>query len=149
MGWDDDCVRINPFVGIHAVAIMKLYARMEKKRYDRGIATYALHMGQIAPHEPIFEFTQHTDVDSEAARLAQLYADVGMGYARSIASYEALLPLLQERIAMLGAYPERVACCLYLMGRKEDARAFVQDFLKEHREYFEGFALTFLKKLVH
>jgi hypothetical protein len=57
------------------------------------------------------------------------------------------LPLLQERIEMLGAYPERVACCLYLMGRKDEARAFVEDFLPKNRDYFEGFAVPFLKKL--
>lgn len=141
--------QINPFVGVHVVPIMKLYTSLEGRKYSRSIATYAVHMGTLSPHEPVFEFTRRTDVEAEAARLARLYATVGLSYARSIASYERLLPLLQERVPMLGAYPERVAACLYLMDRKEEARNFVEDFLKTHREYFEGFAVPFLKRLTH
>lgn len=141
--------QINPFVGVHVVPIMKLYTSLEGRKYSRSIATYTVHMGMLSPHEPAFEFTRRTDVEVEAARLARLYATVGLSYARSIASYERLLPLLQERVQMLGAYPERVAACLYLMDRKEEARNFVDDFLKTHRDYFEGFAIPFLKRLTH
>lgn len=48
---------------------------------------------------------------------------------------------------MLGAYPEKYANCLYLMGRKAEARAFVEEFLPTKRDYFEGFAIPFLGKL--
>jgi hypothetical protein len=146
-GLYDEYVAINPFVGIHAVPLMKLYTVLEGRKYSRNIATYALHIGELAPKVPVFEFTRETNIDEEAARLAQLYVDVGLPYSKSIASYEVLLPLLQERIPMLGAYPERVASCLYLMGRKEDARTFTEDFLMQKSDYFKGFAVPFLKKL--
>jgi hypothetical protein len=146
-----DYVEINPFVGVHVVPIEKLWTSKKTGKYpgkyNRGHATYALHLGHLAADETAFRFAPPMDVDVEAARLARLYSSVGLTYARSIASYERLLPLLQERAGMLGAYPERVACCLYLMGRKEEARAFVEDFLPKNREYFEGFAVPFLKKL--
>jgi hypothetical protein len=116
-------------------------------KYSRGIATYARHMGELAPDERVFHFTRQTDVDAEAKRLARLYVTVGLTYAKSIASYDALLPLLQERSEMLGAYPERVASCLYLMGRKDAARSFTEEFLTQYREYFEGFAAPFLQML--
>lgn len=142
---------VNPFVGIHVVAIEKLWTATKTgkypARYSRSTATYAVHMGTLMPHEPVFDFTQRTDVDAEAKRLANLYATIGLSYVQSVASYERLLPLLQERVPMLGAYPERVAACLYLMDRKEEARIFVEDFLKDHRDYFEGFAEPFLKLL--
>lgn len=141
--------QINPFVGVHVVSIMQLYTSLEGRKYDRGIATYSVHMGELAPEEGVFRFTPQADVEAEAQRLGYLYATVGLSYAKSIASYERMLPLLQERVPMLGAYPERVAACLYLMGRKEEARTFVEDFLKTHREYFEGFAVPFLKRLMH
>jgi hypothetical protein len=151
---EEEYFQINPFVGIHVVPIEKLWTSFKSSgkypaKYDRGHATYALHMGKLVPEERAFRFTRQTDVEAEAARLARLYATVGLSYARSIASYERLLPLLQERVPMLGAYPERVAACLYLMDRKEEARNFVEDFLKTHREYFEGFAVPFLKRLTH
>jgi hypothetical protein len=148
---EKDYVQINPFVGVHVVPIEKLWTSEKtgkyKAKYNRSLATYALHMGHFAPNETVFRFAPPMDVDVGAARLAKLYSTVGVAYARSIAAYEHLLPLLQDRIEMLGAYPERVACCLYLMGRAKEARIFVEDFLPKNREYFEGFAVPFLKKL--
>jgi hypothetical protein len=145
--------QINPFVGVHVVPIERLWTSFKggkyPGKYSRGHATYAVHLGELAPHELEFKFTQQTDIKAEAARLAHLYVNVGLPYALGIASYERLLPLLQERVPMLGAYPERVASCLYLMDRKEEARSFVEDFLADHRDYFEGFAVPFLKLLAH
>lgn len=138
---------INPFVGVHVVPIMKLYTRLEGRAYDRSIATYAIHMGELTPEEPMLRFTRETDVDAEAVRLARLYATAGLEYAKSIATYERLLPLLQSRVDMLGAYPERVACCLYLMGKRDEARVFTEDFLSRKPSYFGDFAVPFLKML--
>jgi hypothetical protein len=145
-------VEINPFVGVHVVQIEKLWGKLEQGskyacKYSRSSATYARHMGEFAPDVPAFQFTRSTDVASEARRLAQLYATVGLEFAKVIADYESLLPLLKQRIDMLGAYPERYASCLYLMGRKGEAHAFVENFLPMHRDYFEGFAIPFLKML--
>ena len=150
---ESEHVDVNPFVGVHVVPIEKLWTTLKigkyPGKYNRAVATYARHMGELTPDEPIFRFTLHTDVDAEAARLARVYSSAGLTYARSIAKYELLLPLLQSRVAMRGAYPERVASCLYLMGRKEEAEEFVRRFLAENRDYFEGFAVPFLKVLDH
>lgn len=148
-GLYDDYVEINPFVGIHVVPIMKLYTGLEGRKYSRSVATYAIHMGELVPKVPAFEFTRETDIEAEAKRLAQLYLDHGLPYAKSLASYEALLPLLKERVDMLGAYPERVASCLYLMGRIEEAREFTESFLAKKKDYFEGFAIPFLQQIAH
>ena len=150
-GLEEAHLDINPFVGVHVVPVDKLWTRLDTGKYgvkyNRGVATYAIHMGELVPKERVFRFTRRTDVAAEANRLANLYADVGLSYAMSIGTYERLLPLLQDRVPMLGAYPERVASCLYLMDRKEEARSFVEDFLQDHRDYFEGFAVPFLKML--
>jgi hypothetical protein len=146
-----DHVEINPFIGVHVVPIEKIWTQLKMGKYpgkyDRGSATYARHMGQLAPNENAFHFTRQTDIGVEAARLARLYSTVGLAYARTLGSYEALLPLLQERCEMLGAYPERIASCLYLMGRKKAARDFVKEVLAQHQEYFEGFAVPFMEML--
>lgn len=104
-------------------------------------------MGELAPKERVFRFTRRTDVAAEAVRLAHLYADIGLSYAMSIGTYERVLPLLRDRAPMLGGYPERIASCLYLMDRREEARSFVEQFLQDRRDYFEGFAVPFLKML--
>lgn len=151
-----DRLNINPFVGVHVEPIASLYSFLDTGKYpvkyNRGVATYAVHMGELegAKDEFKFAFTPQQSegfVQAEADRLADLYATVGLEFAKSIASYEALLPLLIERVPMLGGYPQRVASCLYLMGRKAEARQFVEGFLPNHQKVFEGFALPFLAKL--
>lgn len=150
---EKEYVEINPFVGVHVPAIEKLWTGLDRGKYavkySRTHATYAVHMGELAPKERAFRFSRQTDVAAEAARLARLYVSIGLPYAESMADYERLLPLLQGRIPRLGAYPERVASCLYLMDRKDEARAFVEDFVKQRPDYFEGFAVPFLKLLTH
>lgn len=146
-----DRVEINPFVGIHVVPIAKMKT-LKGRKYDRSIATYAVHMGEIivASNEPAFEFTcEQSDafVKSEARRLAKLYATAGFDYACSIASYAALLPLLKDRLEQLGGYPESVASCLYLMGHLDKAREFTKSFLARKPSYFQAFAEPFLKKI--
>jgi hypothetical protein len=151
-----DRLWIEPFVGIHTEPIARLYASLDNGKYavkyNRGVATYAVHMGELEDAKDEFKFAftpQQSDafVQSEMDRLADLYATVGLTYAKSIASFEALLPLLKERVPMLGGYPQRVASCLYLMGRKSEARTFVENFLPDHRPVFEGFAIPFLEML--
>lgn len=141
-------VAINPFVGIHVVPIERLWTSLKRGqypgRYDRCTATYAVHVGELAPEEMAFEFSRDTDIASEARRLARLYSTVGLTFACSIISYEKLLPLLLGRSDMLGAFPERVAACLFLMNRRDEARAFVEEFRVRNRDYFDGFAAPFL-----
>lgn len=146
---DPEYVEINPFVGVHAVPLMKFYTELEGRKYSRGIATFAIHMGELVPKERVFRFTPQADAVTEAMRLARLYVGVGLPYAQSMASYELLLPLLQQRVLRLGGYPERVASCLYLMDRKNEARTFVEGFLRQQPSYFSGFAEQFLKLLTH
>lgn len=149
---EPDRVKVTPLVGLHVVQIMRLCTTLEGRKYDRGVATYAVNMGQIegVADERAFAFAPQQSpefIASEAKRLATLYAGPGLEFARSLASYEALLPRLRERVPMLGGYPERVASCLYLMGRKEEGRAFVETFLAKETDYFRGFAVPFLKCL--
>jgi hypothetical protein len=137
-------VQINPFVGVHSVPVERFWTSLKGHKYDRGSATYAVAVGKIAPDERIFRFARDTDLEAEAERLARLYVDVGLPFSRSIASYDALLPLLMKRSESLGAYPERVAACLFLTGRFAEARLFIEDFMNRHLRYIEGFSVPFL-----
>jgi hypothetical protein len=150
-GLYSDRVEINPFVGLHVIPIAKLRA-LEGRRYDRRIATYAVHMGELpaARDEKAFVFTTaqgDTFLLSEIQRLARIYATAGLDYSKSIASYGALLPLLEGRLHMLGGYPENVACCLYLMGRTREAYEFAEDFLMQEPDYFHDFAIPFFEMI--
>jgi hypothetical protein len=106
-------------------------------------------LGEIRPGEKAFRFSRGSSIEAEARRLAALYVDYGVPYAHSIASFEKLLPLLEGRVAMLGAFPERYATCLHLMGNTQRAREFVTEFVHAHPSYFEGFADPFLATIQH
>ncbi len=144
-------LNINPFVGVHVVPIEKMWTSVKRgeyaAKYDRGVATYAIHSGELVPNEPIFRFAPESSARPNVERLVRLYEDFGKPFSQSIAQYHRLLPLLRERAGTLGGNPERLACCLYLMGMKDEARSVTQSFLASHERYFEGFAVPFLEKL--
>jgi hypothetical protein len=147
-----DVIEINPNIGVHAPKIHKIYTQLEGRKYDRGVATYPVILGDIksVANEMAFAFAPDQSEDfvcSEINRLVQLYAQFGLPYALSIASYEALLPLLETRISQLGGYPERYACCLYLMGRNQEAYDFCIGFLKKNEPSFEAFGKNFLEMI--
>lgn len=144
-------VGISPFIGLHVVPLEKLWTRLKTgkypAKYDRAVATIAIQLSELAPDERAFHFSTDMDIATEARRLAALYVRAGLPYAEGIASYRALLPMLKDRVGKLGGYPERFACCLYLMGHRDAAKQFVEGFVPDHRDYFEGFALPFISML--
>jgi hypothetical protein len=144
-----DNIEINPFVGIHVTTLEKMWTSLKRGKYpgkyDRSVATYAVHLGELVPDEAAFQFYLKTDLKSEGERLADIYIKFGLIFAEEISTYETLLPMLYKRVDMLGGYPERFACCLFLMNRYEEARVFSEDILLREPDYFEGFANPFLK----
>lgn len=130
-------VRINPFVGVHAIEVMKLCSELEGSKYAKGAyATYAVHLGELLPTEPSFEFHEDADLAVEACRLARAVKDAGVPYMKSLSTYQVLLPLLEARMPTLGGYPERVVATLHLGGEEDAARSFVQKVLSKQ----DGFA---------
>jgi hypothetical protein len=147
-----DKLTIHPFVGIHAPPIMKLYTSLERRKYSRRIATYALGIGSLPLAGEALQIHLSPNqndlfIESEIKRLVHLIIPEGLEYARSIASFEALLPLLESRIDMLGGYPQTVSCCLYYMGRLDEAKSFTEKMLAKEPEFLSAFAIPFLKML--
>ena len=130
-----DMVRVNPFIGIHAVDLMKLCDQLDESKYSKGAyATYAIHLGEILPDELVFEFHKGRDLSHDAERLAKCVADAGLTYMRSIADYDVLIPLFKEFIPTLGGYPERYVAALQLSGKHAEAREFVLNSLNKDGE---------------
>jgi hypothetical protein len=147
-------VRVNPFVGTHAIEVMRLQAELGGSKYVKGgSASYASHIGELLPDEYAFEFHVGEDLTAEAERLAQCIAGPGLKYMKSISTYDALLPLVAERMPMLGGYPERYVLILFLTGKQELAVDFIdkvlrkeEDFAQYNHDSFNKFASNFLKK---
>lgn len=137
-------VSLSPFIGVHGEKLDRLAAVLAGRKYDGRCASYAVHMGEIAPHEPTFEFFDRADTSGKIERLATLYAQSGFQFSQDIASYAALLPLLHERTPMLGGFPERYAICLLKLGRREEAIGYVTR-LAEDQEHLTAFCENFVR----
>lgn len=144
-----DYVEINPFVGIHSIEIERLWTSLKgsikKTRYDRAVSTYAVHFSAILPQINSFKFYSASDITVKAEELAKLYAIDGIEFSKSLSSYEVLRDRLYERVPLLGAYPERYACCLLLLEQKAQASEFVASFVKKNPNYFPNFDQVFGK----
>lgn len=143
-GLHKDFLRINPFFGIHCEQIERFCCKMEGRKYNRAVATIALHMGEVAPEEDTIVFTRNEAIEPEAQRLVDLYITYAVPFYNTHQSYEKLLPYLLEKVDILGGYPESVASAYFLMGQPEKAKQFTEDFLKLEEEYFIDFAKPFL-----
>ncbi len=148
----DSYIEINPFVGIHCVPIMKLISELEGEKYSKGrYATFAMHLGNICPEVNAFHFYEDTEIDSEALRLVETVNEYGVSHISSFASYDSLLPILEENIPSFGGFPQRVAVCLLLMGKANSAIEFVERKRCEYQknkilsEHFERFAIPFIE----
>lgn len=131
-----DAVRIDPFVGLHSVPIMRLWYELDTNRNLRYLlgqtATAAVHLGELAPDTRIFLFEPGSAPDTEAQRLAETVTNLGLPWMRAHARTESLLALFREREAMLGGYPERIAVSLFLLGRFDELSAYLDARLAEY-----------------
>jgi hypothetical protein len=143
-----DSVSYCPNVGIHHTILERFYYELRdhpKYKYNRGTATYAIPIGGLIPNysEPVFY--PDVDIGKEAKRCAQMYVDYGLPYARSISTWDALVPLLKERVPMMGGYPQSVACALFLQEKYEEALAFMTECEFEHSRHANLFIVEFTK----
>ena len=155
-----DLVRINPNIGIHCVEVERLKRVLisdKAKPYKKGeYATFALPLGTQTPEDiDAIEFLVGAPVHNEARRLSMLIGTYGVPWMVENASYDTLIPLLEERFSQLPNYPERLAGMYYFAGRFEQAIEFTNEVLARFRErpsptllnQFERFASPFLKML--
>jgi hypothetical protein len=141
---DPDLVEVEPWIGIHAVTVERLWTRLKvgpyRSTYRRHVATFAVPLLPLGSEaEPCLLSAAVAD-RAVLSRLVDLCRRVGLPFALSIASLDALAPLLEDRTEALGGNPERLASMLLLMGRDGEARRFIEAFRVRHPGYFGGFA---------
>lgn len=130
-------LEINPFVGIHCSEIFRTKSSITKKKYPKGeTATFAIHLGEICPEVRAFHFysSEPESVRVEAERLVATIVKFGVPYMHSIASYNKLIPLLKERVDMLGGFPESYAIALFKNNELEKC----VEFLEAHTLNIQG-----------
>lgn len=148
-------VRINPFVGIHSIAVMSSYASYANEKYVKGdLATYAVHLGSLIPSFAPFEFYQDQAVSPTVVRLVDSVMGYGLPFMRSLAGYSPLLELIKPEIYTLGGNPQKYTMLLWLAGRKEEAIKFAEELLAKEgpwaklpMESCERFARNFLNSV--
>lgn len=153
LGRHGEALRLNPFVGIHSIPVMTLVDKMVGARYQKGrYATFAVHLGELAPDVEVFEVRNESDAESEGKRIAAVVEELALPWLVKHSTLSELLPCLKSRLQMLGGYPERYAAAIASAGDLESAKAFVRNKLAEYRsddpavlEHFEKFAMPFLQ----
>jgi hypothetical protein len=132
-GNQGDVLRIEPFIGLHCIPVMRLWYEIDQKKYVPGAtATVAVHLGELEPNIDAFIF-RPPDIEGEARRLAQSVAHFGVPWMRAHANLNALLPLLREKENMLGGFPARVAIVLFLLGRFGEVSEYLDARAEEYR----------------
>lgn len=152
-GREGVAVRINPFVGIHCIPMMRLVAELAGSKYQVGrYATFAVHLGEIDPNFHPFDFSSGTDIAVKADDMADHLCRQAIPFMEKHGNYDTLLPVLTQRLQELGGFPQRVAAGLYLTGRREEALEFVRQRRSEYltdedavRESFDRFSIPFLE----
>ncbi len=151
-----DRVELVPNIGLHVEPVERMIFETDQSgnfpKYNRKVATYAFNIGTIdsISDEPAFAFSPNQSnsfLESECERLAYLYTNNGLEYVRTLASYDALAPLLKEYVNSLGGNPERYAVCLYLLGLKHESMNFLENFPEQYKSYIQGFAVPFIAKI--
>lgn len=121
-------VRVNPHVGIHCVAVMKLLAEAKGEKYRKGeYATFGCYIGTLCPDVQQFIFESEADLLPEAERLTETIRQYGMPYIQSLTSYHALLPCLRDSVANMGWPGAKYAAALYLSGDIQGAFSFLEN----------------------
>jgi hypothetical protein len=139
---------VEPMIGIHATHIERGWTALKVGRYRsvyrRSLATVACSLLPIAGLSRPLTIRAHEAGEQDVENLVDLYRDVGLAFAQGMAAYDALAPMLRQRVGALGGNPERLALCLHLLDRRDEAIAFVSEFARTRPAYFEGFAEPFL-----
>ena len=122
-----DYLQINPFIGIHCIPIMKMVKELQGAKYKIGeTATFAIHMGEIAPNVKQYIFQDETNITEVATRLSAEIMEFALPWMTKNASFESLLPKIEQKVDMLGGNPQWYASGLFLSGQEQNAKEFVQ-----------------------
>jgi hypothetical protein len=155
-GNHDDFVRINPFVGVHNISLMRLESENDGVKYKKGdYATISVHLGELCPDIEEFKFYEGSSIEDEAERLAQVVYKYGIEFAKRYSTIEELIPELKSKISELGGYPERYVIALYLSNNIDEAKQFIIDCKAQYKidesidtqERFDQFSSWFLTKI--
>lgn len=148
-----DQVRITPALGVHCVPLMRLICSTTGTRYRRSeFASIAYALSDVKKGVAPFEFTSEESLVTESERLASTMERYGIPFMRAFASYEAVVSVSKARSGILGGYPEKAAAALYLMGRSDEARKWLDMQREPYRlddapawQPFETFAAKLLQ----
>ena len=143
---NEGSVKINPFIGVHSQPVAETVATLQNQKYKLGaVATYAVHLGAVCPNlsPVIFDIEDKSDIAAKVERLVHTITEFGVAYAYSIASYEKLIPLLKEKIDMLGGFPESYAVALFNSGERDECFKFLEIHAQNIEKYGDSIVKPF------
>jgi hypothetical protein len=133
-GVHPEFVRINPFIGVHAVKVQKLFSEVRGKKYTLGESpTIVVHLGEIAPKILEFLFENEGVMRAEAGRLATEIRSSGLKWMKENARYDAIIKILDGEKGSLGGKPEKLAIAKFVSGGRQVFDRHVAEELESYR----------------
>lgn len=138
-------LEINPFIGVHCKDIMEIRDFLWGSKYKLGdVATVSVHFGTILPTADSFIFSNDNPehVHAECSRLVSAITDYGIPYMKKISTLDNLIHALEDKVKMLGGFPESYAIALC---KNNQAERCLQ-FLDEHSEVIRPYGGNIVSK---
>jgi len=126
-----ELLEINPVVGVRNQQIEKLVSELLDEHFDEVVpATLAGNIGYLMPaakYRP-FIFSQHAPIEPIASELAQDIREYGLPFIRKHVELGVLVESLRTcRFAVRFMADYRIPCGLLLLGRIDEAEAYLQE----------------------
>jgi hypothetical protein len=126
-------LRINPVIGVRYQPVERLVAEMCGLKFHAYVPpTVTIPLGYLMPEDTYrtWDFQEGEELHSVAASMACALTDYGLPFMTARAAPEALTATLRDRRFQVGEQAEyRIPALLYLLGREEEAKAYLRERL--------------------
>lgn len=130
-------ISVNPVIGVRNQAVEKLVAALRGIEFHSyAPATLALPMGGLIPGRdcPPLLFALDREIAPPLENFRRNFQEYACGFYREHASLAAVCGGLKRGEVGIGEARYRLPACYYLLGRKEEAAAFVAERLAALRK---------------
>jgi hypothetical protein len=151
-------MEINPVIGVRNQHLEKTLADIEGKKFDSYIPpTVCIHLGYLMPQNQYLPWYYEPGADdvATAQQMAASIEEYGKPFMLANSTLEALIETMANpRYVYEHQVTYRMPVALYLLGRTDEAREFLQSHLRElgdathmYAEQYRAFADKFTGQL--
>jgi hypothetical protein len=136
--------------GMHCPIIQRFTSECWSEKYKRGEIRTAPLGWNKQPTTRHFQFSATDDIAQRADEVAQFYRNEVVPKMLEHASYDAIIPTLEENAPRLGGWDQSLLLAYQLAGQTEQAKRYVLDRRKacSENEQYAAYYQLFLSRFV-